>query len=90
MSSVGMIGELTEDIWRWTARHPEWLKGNDPWTHEVASFAVAAGDDLVLVDPQAPSDAGAFWSELSTGAGAATGTRSACCPWPSSTSTSCS
>jgi hypothetical protein len=58
-----MIDELTSDIWRWTAPHPEWHKA-DPWTHEVASFAVAAGEELVLVDPLAPPDAEPFWSEL--------------------------
>jgi hypothetical protein len=63
MSSVVVIDALTEGIWRWTAPHPEWHRA-DPWTHEVACFAVAAGDELVLVDPLAPPDAGPFWSEL--------------------------
>ncbi len=30
----------------------------------MASFAVAAGHDLILVDPLAPPDAAPFWSEL--------------------------
>jgi hypothetical protein len=59
-----MIDELTDGIWRWTAPHPEWRRADHPWTHEVASFAVAAGDDLVLIDPLAPADAAPFWAEL--------------------------
>lgn len=59
-----MIDELTDGIWRWTAPHPEWHRADHPWTHEVASFAVAAGHDLILVDPLAPADAAPFWSEL--------------------------
>jgi glyoxylase-like metal-dependent hydrolase (beta-lactamase superfamily II) len=36
--------ELRPGLWRWTAHHQEWKK-------EVASFAVEASRDLVLIDP---------------------------------------
>jgi hypothetical protein len=43
------VEELADGLWRWTARHPEWHPG--AWGSEVASFAVDAGDVLLLVDP---------------------------------------
>jgi hypothetical protein len=43
------VEELTEGLWRWTGRHPEWHPGQ--WGREVASFAVDAGDVLLLIDP---------------------------------------
>ena len=46
--------EVAPGLWRWTARHPEWHPGE--FGAEVASFAVEAGDDLLLVDPQLPED----------------------------------
>ena len=58
-----MIEELTTDIRRWSAPHPEW-RPRVPWAQEVACFAVTAGDDLVLVDPLAPADEELFWDEL--------------------------
>ena len=48
--------ELTTGLWRWTARHPEWHPG--VFGAEVASFALVAGDDLLLLDPQLPEDDG--------------------------------
>lgn len=58
-----MLGEeLRPGLWRWSGRYPE-------WKHEVASVAVAAGDDLVLIDPLL---AGEEWDRLE----AALGTRS--------------
>ena len=44
--------EVAEGIWRWTARHPEWHPGE--FGAEVASFALAAGDEVLLVDPLLP------------------------------------
>src|SRR3954468_15642554 len=41
-------------LWRWTARHPEWHPGE--FGLEVASFALDAGGDLLLVDPLLPGD----------------------------------
>jgi hypothetical protein len=43
------VQELTDGLWRWTARHPEWHPGQ--WGAEVASFAVDAGDVMLLIDP---------------------------------------
>ena len=45
--------KLTEGLWRWTARHPEWHPGE--FGAEVASFAAKAGDGtLLLIDPLLP------------------------------------
>jgi hypothetical protein len=48
--------ELASGLWRWAARHPEWHPGR--FGAEVASFALEAGDDLLLVDPLLPPDDG--------------------------------
>lgn len=45
---------LAKNLWRWTARHPEWHPGE--FGAEVASFAARAGGDLLLVDPQLPPE----------------------------------
>ena len=47
--------QLRDGLWRWTARHPEWHPGE--FGAEVASFAVAADGDLLLLDPLLPPDA---------------------------------
>lgn len=46
--------KLIGGLWRWTARHPEWHPGE--FGREVASFAVEADDDLILVDPLLPPE----------------------------------
>jgi hypothetical protein len=46
--------KLAKDLWRWTARHPEWHPGE--FGKEVASFALRTGDDTVLIDPLLPPD----------------------------------
>jgi hypothetical protein len=46
--------KLTEGLWRWTARHPEWHPGE--FGAEVASYAAQAGDTTLLIDPLLPSD----------------------------------
>ena len=46
--------QLIDGLWRWTAQHPEWHPGE--FGSEVASFAVQAGDDTVLIDPLLPPD----------------------------------
>jgi hypothetical protein len=50
--------KITDGLWRWTARHPEWHPGE--FGAEVASFAAvadgAAGDVLLLIDPLLPDD----------------------------------
>jgi hypothetical protein len=48
--------KLAKDLWRWTARHPEWHPGE--FGREVASFALRTGDDTVLIDPLLPPDPG--------------------------------
>jgi hypothetical protein len=45
---------LSDGLWRWTARHPEWHPGE--FGAEVASFAVEAGEDLLLIDPMLPAE----------------------------------
>jgi hypothetical protein len=46
--------KLAKDLWRWTARHPEWHP--EGWGSEVASFALRTGDDTILIDPLLPPD----------------------------------
>jgi hypothetical protein len=46
--------KLAKDLWRWTARHPEWHPGE--FGSEVACFALRTGDDTVLIDPLLPPD----------------------------------
>ncbi|HEX6583089.1 MAG TPA: hypothetical protein VF056_05755, partial [Thermoleophilaceae bacterium] len=46
--------ELTDGLWRWTARHPEWHPGE--FGSEVASFALQAGGDTLLIDPLLPPE----------------------------------
>jgi hypothetical protein len=48
--------EIAPQIWRWTARHPEWHPGE--FGAEVAAFAIEAGDDLLLIDPIVPDQDG--------------------------------
>jgi hypothetical protein len=44
--------QLADGLWRWTARHPEWHPGE--FGREVASFAIRAGQDVLLIDPLLP------------------------------------
>jgi hypothetical protein len=46
--------QLTDGLWRWTARHPEWHPGE--FGAEVACFAALAGDTTLLIDPLLPED----------------------------------
>ena len=46
--------QLADGLWRWTARHPEWHPGE--FGSEVASFALQAGPDTVLIDPLLPPE----------------------------------
>jgi hypothetical protein len=52
---TGTLTKLADDLWRWTARHPEWHPGE--FGREVASFALKTGDDAILIDPLLPPDA---------------------------------
>jgi hypothetical protein len=46
--------QLAAGLWRWTARHPEWHPGE--FGSEVASFALKAGGDTILIDPLLPPE----------------------------------
>src|SRR5215212_5511959 len=48
--------KLTDGLWRWTARHPEWHPGE--FGAEVACFALEADEATLLVDPLVPDDPG--------------------------------
>lgn len=48
--------KLTDGLWRWTARHPEWHPG--AFGAEVACFAAQAGDTTLLIDPLLPPEPG--------------------------------
>ena len=48
--------QIAEDLWRWTARHPEWeadAEADSPadWPPEVGCVACAAGEVVALIDP---------------------------------------
>jgi hypothetical protein len=51
---MGLSSEIADGIWHWTARHPEWHPGE--FGAEVASFALATDDDLLLIDPLLPEE----------------------------------
>ena len=55
--------KLTQGLWRWTARHPEWHPGE--FGAEVASFAAQAGDTTLLIDPLLPDEQAAEESRSS-------------------------
>jgi hypothetical protein len=57
------MNEIAPGIWRWTARHPEWHTRIE-WGHEVASFALAGGGALALVDPLLPAADSATRAEV--------------------------
>jgi hypothetical protein len=48
------VKEIAPGLHRWTARHPSWHPG--AFGAEVASFAVLAGNELLLIDPLLPQD----------------------------------
>ena len=65
------LGELRPGLFRWTARHPEWVPEAEPdspadWPPAVGSVAYLAPDALVLVDPLVPDE---LWPELDALAG---------------------
>ena len=47
------MDELATGVYRWTAAHPEWR----PKAEEVGSYALVAGEALLLVDPLLTADA---------------------------------
>jgi hypothetical protein len=60
------VDEIAPGIWRWTAPHPEWQPDVE-WGREVASFALAVDETLVLVDPLVPDDVWPRLDELAAG-----------------------
>jgi hypothetical protein len=56
--------QLADGLWRWTARHPEWHPGE--FGSEVASFALRAGDETVLIDPLLPPEPDAVLDLIET------------------------
>jgi hypothetical protein len=52
--SDAAVTSLGDGLLRWAARHPEWHPGN--FGAEVASYALDAGPDLLVVDPLLPAD----------------------------------
>lgn len=65
------VTELSDGLWRWAVRHPEWHPGG--FGDEVASYAmrVRAGQ-LLLVDPLLPAEPGDVTALLDGLAAAAT------------------
>ena len=61
------IAQVRPHLWRWTAPHPDWRPEHAQdggWEREVAGTAIVRGDELILIDPQAPSegeDRDEFW-----------------------------
>jgi hypothetical protein len=53
---------LADDLWRWTARHPEWHPGE--FGRLVGCYALSAPDAAVLVDPLLGEDAGPVLERL--------------------------
>jgi hypothetical protein len=51
---TGAPVEPAPGLWRWTARHPEWHPG--VFGAEVASFALEADRELLLIDPLLPAE----------------------------------
>src|SRR5437764_1372041 len=45
---------IDDDIWWWTARHPEWHPAG--FGDEVACFALKTDAELLLIDPLLPAD----------------------------------
>jgi hypothetical protein len=60
------VEEIAGGIWRWTAPHPEW-RPKIEWGQEVASFALAIDETLVLVDPLVPEEVWPRLDELAEG-----------------------
>lgn len=57
------VQELGPGLWRWTAPHPGWREGAD-WPRDVGCVYFEAPEDLVLFDPQIPSERDRFLAAL--------------------------
>jgi glyoxylase-like metal-dependent hydrolase (beta-lactamase superfamily II) len=65
------VVEVKPGLWRWELPHPEWTPSegaDDGWDREVACYALAGPERLVLIDPLAPpegtDEAARFWRAL--------------------------
>jgi hypothetical protein len=72
------ITEIEDGLWRWTARHPDWVPGAkagsaDDWPREVGSIAVALPGALGLIDALVPEGAEGLWRWLDERVGEAGG-----------------
>jgi glyoxylase-like metal-dependent hydrolase (beta-lactamase superfamily II) len=47
------VRELQSGVWHWEAQHPEWKPGEGWDRDEVSSYAIDAGERLLLFDPLA-------------------------------------
>jgi glyoxylase-like metal-dependent hydrolase (beta-lactamase superfamily II) len=65
------VNERAPGLHHWTTRHPEWHPGGDDWGAEVGSYAVLAGDELLLIDPLVADDDTSTLERLDTLSGAA-------------------
>jgi hypothetical protein len=45
--------EMRPGVWFWQARHPKWVP-DDGWGEIVSSYALDAGEQLIVIDPLAP------------------------------------
>lgn len=56
--------DVTAGLWLWRVEHPDWAPGSD-WGRLVASTCVESGDEVILIDPLAPSaDADEVWARI--------------------------
>jgi hypothetical protein len=72
------INEIAPGLWRWTAKHPEWVAGAKPgsaqeWPREVASVAYDSPGGLVVIDPLVPEGGEGLWAWLDERVAAASG-----------------
>ncbi len=56
------IRQLSEGIWRWERRHPEWHPG--AFGALVGSYAIKVGETTLLIDPLVDGEADAALEEL--------------------------
>jgi glyoxylase-like metal-dependent hydrolase (beta-lactamase superfamily II) len=66
------IEQIRPHLWHWATAHPEWEPKNrgesgKGWDQLVSSYALVADGELVLIDPQVPTDekdAADLWKAL--------------------------
>jgi glyoxylase-like metal-dependent hydrolase (beta-lactamase superfamily II) len=49
------VQEIEAGLWRWTALHPEWSRGEE-WREEVGCVYLEAEDAVALIDPLVPPE----------------------------------